>query len=133
MSSGQFHTKESSSSCETIGKEPDAVGQWSIGDQEDEARAAPSAFLEINAALIDTETYPAVLESNLPSLRVREFEGPSHNEHELVDETRSGFGIRLVIVAGALLAALGLGWFGGSNLYRYFDGHDELDWRGRHR
>ena len=22
--------------------------------------------------------------------------------------------------------ALDLGWFGGSNLYRYFDGHDEL-------
>ena len=110
MSSGQFHTKESSSSCKTIGTEPDAVGQWSIWDQEDEARAAPSAFLEINgirilneiddqplilsdaaAALIDTETYPAVSESNIPSLRLREFEGPSHNEHEVVDETGSEF------------------------------------------
>ena len=55
MSSGRFHTKESYSGCKTIGKEPDAVGQWSIADQEDEARAAPSAFLEINGIRILNE------------------------------------------------------------------------------
>jgi len=41
-------------------------------------------------------------------------------------EPRSGRRLRLIIVTGALLVALGLGWFGGSNLYRYFDRRDDL-------
>lgn len=34
--------------------------------------------------------------------------------------------LRLVVVTGALLVALGLGWFGGSNLYRFLSRRDEL-------
>jgi hypothetical protein len=36
-------------------------------------------------------------------------------------EPHGGRGLRLVFVTGAALAALGLGWFGGSNLYRLLD------------
>ena len=38
----------------------------------------------------------------------------------------SGGQLAFVVVAGALLGALGLGWFGGSTLYRFLDGGDEL-------
>ena len=38
----------------------------------------------------------------------------------------SGGRLAFVVVAGALLGALGLGWFGGSTLYRFLDGGDEL-------
>jgi soluble lytic murein transglycosylase len=50
----------------------------------------------------------------------------SQNGRRVSHEPRSGRGLRLVIVTGALLVALGLGWFGGSNLYRFLDRRDEL-------
>ena len=47
----------------------------------------------------------------------------------MLDELCTGRGLRLAIVTGAFLVALGLGWFSGSNLYRYFDRRDELTGR----
>jgi len=41
-------------------------------------------------------------------------------------ELRSGRRLPLVLVAGALLGALGLGRFGGSNLYRFLVQREEL-------
>ena len=38
----------------------------------------------------------------------------------------SGRRLPFVVVAGALLVALGLEWFGGSSLYRFLDGGDDL-------
>jgi hypothetical protein len=79
------------------------------------------------AALIDTQAYPVVTKSE--PLRVHEIAVPSKNGRWVFHEPRSGRGLPLVIVTGALLVALGLGWFGGSNLYRYFDRRDELTGR----
>ena len=47
----------------------------------------------------------------------------------MLDELCTGRGLWLAIVTGAFLVALGLGWFSGSNLYRYFDRRDELTGR----
>ena len=47
----------------------------------------------------------------------------------MLDELCPGRGLRLAIVTGAFSVALGLGWFSGSNLYRYFDRRDELTGR----
>ena len=76
------------------------------------------------AALINSPEYPIVSKSE--PLRVHEIAVPSKNGRWESHEPRSGRGLRLVIVAGALLVALGLGWFSGSNLYRYFDRRDDL-------
>ena len=73
------------------------------------------------AALIDTQAYP-----DAAALRVHEIAVPGQNERWVSHEPRSGQGFLLVIVTGAFLAALGLGWFGGSNLYRFLDRRDEL-------
>jgi len=81
------------------------------------------------AALIDTQAYPVVTTSDAAPLRVHEIAVPSQNARWLSHEPRSERGLRLGIVTGTLLMALGLGWFGGSNLYRYFDRRDELTGR----
>ena len=81
------------------------------------------------AALIDAKTYPVVTKSDAAPLRLGEFRGPSKNGHRVSDELCSGRGLRLAIVTGAFLVALGLGWFSGANLYRYFDRRDELTGR----
>ena len=78
------------------------------------------------AALIETQAYPVVTISDAARLKVHEISVPSQNRRWVSHEPHSGRGLRLTIVIGALLVALGLGWFGGSNLYRYFDRRDEL-------
>ena len=78
------------------------------------------------AALIETQAYPVVIKSDAVPLRVHEISVPSQNGRWVSHEPHSGRGLRLTIVIGALLVVLGLGWFGGSNLYRYFDRRDEL-------
>jgi hypothetical protein len=76
------------------------------------------------AALIDTEICPVVAKSDAAPLKIREFTGRGQNGHRVLDELCTGRGIRLAIVTGAFLVALGLGWFSGSNLSRYFDRRD---------
>jgi len=127
-----------SKNCE----EPEPAGQWSVRQQENEALEVPPALFDLKriailheidrqllivsdaaAALIDTQT------SDAAPLRVHEVVVPSENGRWVSHEPRSGRGFRLGIVTGALLMALGLGWFGGSNFYRYFDKRDELTGR----
>ena len=49
---------------------------------------------------------------------------PGQHERQVSHEPRR---LRLVVVTGALLVALGLlGWFGQSNLYRFLSRRDEL-------
>ncbi len=142
MSFEQFHNNEGSSSAQ----EPEPAGQWSKQKQDNDGSAEPPALWEIKrigvlneinqqqliishaaAALIDAKTYPVVTKSAL--LKIREFTGPSQNGHRVLDELCTGRGLRLAIVTGAFLVALGLGWFSGSNLYRYLDRRDELTGR----
>jgi len=143
MSFGQF-TPMKAAVISKVGQDPETAGQWSVRQQENDALAVPPALLEIKrigifneidkqllilshaaAALIDTQAYPVVTKSDAaPGLR--EFAVPSQNGRWVPHEPRSGRRLRLIIVTGALLVALGLGWFGGSNLYRYFDRRDDL-------
>jgi len=51
---------------------------------------------------------------------------PSQNRCWVLHELRSWRRLLLVVVAGALLVALGVGLFGGSTLYRFPDERDEL-------
>jgi hypothetical protein len=123
-------------------QEPEPASQWSVRQQENEALEVPPALLDLKriailheidrqllivsgaaAALIDTQT------SHAAPLRVHEVVVPSENGRWVSHGPRSGRGFRLGIVTGALLMALGLGWFGGSNFYRYFDKRDELTGR----
>jgi len=118
--------------------ERERAAEWPARQQENEALEVPPAFMEIEgivneidkqllivfdaaAALIDTQAYP-----DAAALRVHEIAVPGQNERWVSHEPRSGQGLLLVIVTGAFLAALGLGWFGGSNLYRFLDRRDEL-------
>ncbi len=79
------------------------------------------------AALINTQACPIATTSNTVPLKVHEIAVPNENGHWAAHEHRSGRGLRLVIVTGTVLAALGLGWFAGSSLYRSLDrGRDEL-------
>jgi soluble lytic murein transglycosylase len=48
---------------------------------------------------------------------------PGQHERPVSHEPRR---LRLVVVTGALLVALGLGWFGGSNVHRFLSRRDEL-------
>jgi hypothetical protein len=148
MSFGQFAPMITTAAISEVGQDPEPAGQWSVRQQENEALAVPQALLEIKrigilneidkqllilshaaAALIDTQPYPVVTISDEARLMVHEIAVPSQNGRRVSQEPCSGRGLRRVIATGALLVALGLGWFGGSNLYRYFNIRDELTGR----
>ena len=128
-----------------VGQDPEPAGQWPVRQQENEALVVPQALLEIKrigilneidkqllilsraaAALIDTQPHPVVTISDEARLMVHEIAVPSQNGRRMSQEPRSGRGLRRVIATGALLVALGLGWFGGSDFYQFFDRRDEL-------
>ena len=144
MSFEQFHNNDGSSCAQ----EPEPADQWSKQKQENDwIRSAASTLgdkgdwrlNEIDrrqliishaaAPLIDAKTYPVVTKSDAALLKILRIYGPSQNGHRVLDELCPGRGLRLAIVTGAFLVALGLGWFSGSNLYRYFDRRDELTGR----
>lgn len=127
-------------------QDPERAGQWPVRQQESEALEAPPEFMEIKdilneideqvpilshaaAALIDAQAYPVVTISDAGPLRVHEIAVPSPTERWVSHEPRSKRGPWLVIVTGAFLAVLGLGWFGGWNLNWFLDGRDELTGR----
>ena len=83
---------------------------------------APS---ETAAALIVTQAHLGVTISGAAPPRIQELAVPPQDRRSLSHKPRSGRGLRLVSGIGALLLALGLGWFAGS-LYWYFDRRDEL-------
>jgi hypothetical protein len=123
-------------------EQAEQASQWSARQQDNAALEMPPALLELKktgileavdkqlqivayaaAALIAT-----ALESASPE--AHEVAVPRQNEHRVLHESSSGKGLRLVIVMGVLFLALGLGWFGLSNLSRYFDfDRDELSSR----
>ena len=128
--------------------EPGAAGQWSVRQRQNQVLEAPPARLDLKSigilseidkqllilydaagALIDTRAYPAVTTSDTAPRRAHGIAVLSQNARWVSHEPRSGQGLRLVIVTGALLMAFGLGWFSGSNLSRYFDRRDELTGR----
>jgi hypothetical protein len=128
--------------------EPEPAGQGSARPKQDEVLEVQPVLLDLRrngilneidkqllilydaaAALIDTQACPAVTTSDAAPLRVHEIAVPSQNASWISHEPRSGRGLRLVIVTGALLVAFGLGWFSGLNLSRYFDRRDELTGR----
>ncbi len=127
-------------------QDPERAGQWPVRQQESEALEVPPAFMEIKdilneideqvpilshaaAALIGAQAYPVVTVFGAAPLRFHEIAVPSQNERWVSHEPRSKRGLWLIIVTGAFLAALGLGWFGGWNLYWFLDGRDELTGR----
>ncbi len=111
-----------------VGQDPKTAGQLPVRKQGNETLAV--IFNEIekqllilsdpSAALIDTHAHPVAAKPDAALLRVREIADECWVSHE----PRSGRGLLFVIVTGALLMALG--WFGGSNLYRYFDRRNDL-------
>ena len=115
-----------------VGQDPKTAGQLPVRKQGNEALTV--IFNEIekqllilsdpSAALIDTHAHPVATKSDAALLRVREIVASRENECWVSHEPRSGRELLFVIVTGALLMALG--WFGGSNLYRYFDRQDDL-------
>ena len=115
-----------------VGQDPKTAGQWPVPKQENEALAVILNEIEKqllilsdpSAALIDTHAHPVATKSDAALLRVREIVVSRENECWVSHEPRSGRGLLFVIVTGALLMALG--WFGGSNLYRYLDRRDDL-------
>ena len=128
--------------------ELESAGQGSARPQQNEELEVPPALSDARgtgilneidkrllilydaaAALIDTQACPAVKTSDAAPLSAHEIPVPSQNASWVSHEPCIGRGLRLVIVTGVLLMALGLGWFGGSHFYRYFDKRDELTGR----
>jgi hypothetical protein len=114
---------------------------WSVRQQESEAPDATPSLLEVRgnnilndidtqvvapseatASLFDTQAHLAVTIPDVAPLRIQELAVPLQDRRSA---PRNGGGLRLVIEIGALLLALGLGWFAGS-LYWYSDRRDEL-------
>ena len=56
-----------------------------------------------------------------PSAWVPEIRPPNRDDVPISVAPRGGRGLRMGLVTAALVAALGLGWTGGWNLYRFFD------------
>jgi hypothetical protein len=129
-----------------VGQCPERTAQrGSLRQQEKEALENPRTLLKLKrigifyeldkqlllvshaaAALIDTRVCPIAAVSEAAPLTIPEIAVPRQNERLVPHEAGWGRGHRAAIGTGALLAALVLGCFGGSNLYRYFDTRDEL-------
>jgi hypothetical protein len=122
------------------GQDWEAAGQSLARQQKNGTLEIPPAFSEIKrfavfneidkqlfvvsqaaAALIGTQACPIATIPNTVPRKVHEIAVPNDNERRVAHELRSERGLRLVIVIGAALAALGLGWLGGSSLYRFVD------------
>lgn len=131
------------------GQDSEAAGQSLARQQENGPLEIPRALSEIKriavfneidkqllvvsqaaAALIGTQACPIATISNTAPLRVHEIAVPNENERRVAHELCSGRGPRLIIVMGAALVALGLGWFGGPSLYRLID-HSRNELTGR--
>ncbi|MGB8575775.1 MAG: hypothetical protein WCD56_04315 [Pseudolabrys sp.] len=118
-----------------VGQDPKTAGQWPVPKQENEALAVILNEIEKqllilsdpSAALIATHAHPVAAKSDAALLRVHEIVASRENECWVSHEPRRRRGLLFVIVTGALLMALG--WFGGSNLYRYLDRRDDLTGR----
>jgi hypothetical protein len=127
-----------------VSHDPEAAGQWAGRHQEEHPDALPAVlemkrigvFDEIDkqllivsdaaAALIDAKAYPGGSLTDAASLTAREIAVPGQSERWVSHKPRSGQELHLFIVISGLLIALGFGWFGGSNFYRYFYGRDGL-------
>jgi hypothetical protein len=83
---------------------------------------------EAAGALIVTQAHLGVTISDAAPPRIQELVVPLQDRRSVSHKPRSGRGLRLVSGIGALLLALGLGWFAGS-LYWYSDRRDELTGR----
>ena len=140
---GQFTPMEATAISKVV-QSPDSADQWSARQLENETLEIPPAHLELQrvsifneidkqlqvlsqtaSALIDTQAHPLGAKSDAAVLRIHEIAAPSQNERWVSHEPRKGRR-RLVIQTSVLLAALGIGWFGASHGYRYFDRRDEL-------
>ncbi len=128
----------------TVGEGAECAGQWSVRPQRDKALEVAPSCLELKSndilsevaeqlliqldgapAATDTE-HPGATRSEAAPLRVEELVVPIADRHWVSRDPRRGRGLGFVIVMGAVLTALGLGWLGGS-WYRYFlDQPDEL-------
>jgi hypothetical protein len=78
------------------------------------------------AALDDSPSHHGATISDAPSLRVGEVAVLRQSARSAPYEDQSWRGLRPVLIAGALLATIGLTWFGGSSLHRLLDGQKEL-------
>jgi hypothetical protein len=122
--------------------------QWPIRQQSNPTREMQLAFLELKrsgildevdrqlqivayaaSALIDNQSYLTAVKPDSVSPKVREIATFRQDRWRVLPEPRGGRWLPLAIAMGALLLALGLGWFGGSNLYWYFEGRDALSSR----
>ena len=118
-----------------VGQDPKTAGQWPVPKQENEALAVILNEIEKqllilsdpSSALIATHAHPVAAKSDAALLRAPRDRGLSRERMLGVARTSPQARTLFVIVTGALLMALG--WFGGSNLYRYLDRRDDLTGR----
>jgi hypothetical protein len=80
-------------------------------------------------AIVEPQSYPAAATADAGLPCVREILIPSQNERWIFDEHRSGLGLQLGIVTGAFLVALGLGLYGGSDMYQLLERQDQMTGR----
>lgn len=129
-----------------LGQDPEAAGQCST--QQEEAPPAPLARLELDrtgifdqidqqllslsraaATSIHTQSRLAIQPSKGAPLRISEITVPHQNEMRAAHAPRGGRGLQAAMIAGALAAALGLGWIGASNVSRLLERQGELTGR----
>src|SRR6266508_4813891 len=121
-----------------VDEDPEHADPWSVGRPEDCASEATPAPIETQGhpdlAIYETEVTPAWNEGrasksvdqtgvipDAPPARVHEVRTPNRDEALVSIVPGDRHGLRVGLVTGALVAALGLGWAGGSNLYRFLD------------
>jgi hypothetical protein len=121
---------------------PSFVPVWQEGEPTD----APAQRTEMNVdilkmekqplvasravgAIVESQSYPAAATADASLPRTREILIPSQNELWIFQEHRSGLGLRLGILAGAFLVALGLGLYGGSNMYQLLERQNQMTGR----
>jgi hypothetical protein len=102
-----------------VGDDSEHAEPWSVAQSENNGWAGALPPIKTRRQC-ETAEYIGITKPETPPAWVPEIRPPNPDETPIPVAPRAAGGLRIGFVTGALIAAIGLGWAGGWNLYRLF-------------
>jgi hypothetical protein len=114
-----------------VGDDSGRAGPWSVAQSENNGWAGTLPPIK-RGPQCETAEYIGITKPETPLAWVPEIRPPNPDETPIPVAPRAAGGLRIGFVTGALIAAIGLGWAGGWNLYRLFVPSTKLQQHAHH-